>query len=43
MKYAVEMGSGVMIKYTKFHKYWFRHSKVDRGRIHRHTDSTAIP
>jgi hypothetical protein len=26
MKYAVEMGSG-----AKFHKGWFRHSKVDRG------------
>jgi hypothetical protein len=35
MKYAVEMGSGVMmyvcIYDTKFHKNWFRHSKVDRG------------
>jgi hypothetical protein len=29
MKYTVEMGSGAMI-YTKFHKDWFRHSKVDR-------------
>jgi hypothetical protein len=27
MKYAVEMGSGAI----KFHKDWFRHSKVDRG------------
>jgi hypothetical protein len=27
MKYAVEMGSGVMIYITKFHKDWFRHSE----------------
>jgi hypothetical protein len=31
MKYAVEMGSGAMIYITKFHKDWFRHSKVDGG------------
>jgi hypothetical protein len=29
--------------YTKFHKYWFRHSKVNRGEgIQRHTDSMEI-
>jgi hypothetical protein len=44
MKYAVEMGSGAMIIHTKFHKDWFRHSKVDRGdtQTHRHTDSMVI-
>jgi hypothetical protein len=35
MKYAVEIGTGVMI-YSKFHKDLFKHSKVHRG-IHRHT------
>jgi hypothetical protein len=29
-EYAVEMGSGAVIYITKFHKVWFRHSKVDR-------------
>jgi hypothetical protein len=38
MKYAVEMGSGVVI-YTKFHKDWFRHSEVDRGG---YTDSKEV-
>jgi hypothetical protein len=32
MKYAVEMGSGT---YSKFHKAWFPHPKVDGARIHR--------
>jgi hypothetical protein len=27
-KYAAEMGTGV---HTKFHKDWFRHSKVNMG------------
>jgi hypothetical protein len=27
--------------HTKFHKHWFRHSKVN-GRIHRHTNSVVI-
>jgi hypothetical protein len=32
MKNAVEMGSGAMIYiYTKVHKDWFRHSKVNGG------------
>jgi hypothetical protein len=32
MKHATEMGSVAMIyTYTKFHKDWFRHSKVDTG------------
>jgi hypothetical protein len=31
MKYAVGMGSGAMIIHTKFHKDWFRHSKVNMG------------
>jgi hypothetical protein len=31
MKYGVEMGSGAMIYITKFHKDWFRRSKVNRG------------
>jgi hypothetical protein len=34
MKYAVEMVSG-----AKFHKYWFRHSKVDRGDTHKDTQT----
>jgi hypothetical protein len=34
MKYAVEMGSGAMIYITSF-----RHSKVDKEGIQRHTDS----
>jgi hypothetical protein len=30
MKYATEIGSGAMIYvHTKFHKDWFRHSKVN--------------
>jgi hypothetical protein len=43
MKYGVEIGSGAM-KYVhiKFHKDWLRHSKVNIGRIHRHTDSMEI-
>jgi hypothetical protein len=33
MTYAIEMGSRAMIySHTKFHKDWFRLSKVDRGR-----------
>jgi hypothetical protein len=36
MKYAVEMGCHQT--HTKFHKYWFRHSKADRG----FTDSMMI-
>jgi hypothetical protein len=32
MKYAIEMGSGVMIYIlSMYYKDWFRHSKVDRG------------
>jgi hypothetical protein len=43
MKSAVEMGSGAMIYvHTKFHKDWFRYSKVNGGRIDRHTDSMEI-
>jgi hypothetical protein len=30
MKYAVEMDPGAMI-HIKFHKVWFRYSKVDGG------------
>jgi hypothetical protein len=44
MKYAAEMGSGAMI-YTKFHKCWFRHSKVNRGdsQAHKqHGDSISL-
>jgi hypothetical protein len=33
---------GYHATHTKFHKYWFRHSKVDRGGIHRHADSMEI-
>jgi hypothetical protein len=33
MQYVLEMGSGAMI--YKFHKDWFRYSKVDKGGIHR--------
>jgi hypothetical protein len=33
MRYAVEMGPHIMIYvYTKLHNYWFRHSKVNRGK-----------
>jgi hypothetical protein len=32
MKYAVEKGSGAMT-YMKFHKDWFRYSKLDREDI----------
>jgi ABC-type transporter Mla MlaB component len=38
MKYAIDMGSGIMIIiliHTKLHKDVFRHSKVDVGGIHR--------
>jgi hypothetical protein len=42
MKYAIEMGSGAHDIHTKFRKVWFRHSKVDRRRIYRHTDSMEI-
>jgi hypothetical protein len=28
--------------HTKFHKDWFRHSKVDRKGIHRHTARMEI-
>jgi hypothetical protein len=31
------MGSGDIIC-TRFHKVWFRHSKVDRADIHRHRE-----
>jgi hypothetical protein len=34
MKYAAEMGSGVI--HTKFHKDWFRHSKVNRRELLTH-------
>jgi hypothetical protein len=39
VKYAFEMGSGVMILHTKFRKDWFKLSKVDRRdtQAHRHT------
>jgi hypothetical protein len=44
MNYVVEMGSGATIYiyiyiyiYTKFHKDWFRHSKVDM--MDEHTDT----
>jgi hypothetical protein len=31
MKYALEMGLGAMMYvHTKFHKDWFRHSKLNR-------------
>jgi hypothetical protein len=49
MKYAVEMGSDVMIYvHTKFHKDWFGNSKVDRrdctdAKIHRqHSDLISL-
>jgi hypothetical protein len=38
MKYAVEMGSGVMIYvYAKFHRDWFRHSKINVRDTHTNT------
>jgi hypothetical protein len=42
MKYAFVMDCGAHVIHTKFHKYWFRHSKVDGVGIHRHTDSMQI-
>jgi hypothetical protein len=37
MKYAVEIGSGVMIYvYTKFHEDWLWHSKVYRADAETH-------
>jgi hypothetical protein len=42
MKYAIEMGSDAVIYITKFNKDWFPHSKVNRARIHRQTDSMVI-
>jgi hypothetical protein len=39
MKYTYEMGSGAMIYIPSFHKYWFRHSKADRGQC---TDSMVV-
>jgi hypothetical protein len=42
MKYTVEMIVDAMIYiYTKFHKDWFSHSKVDRD-THTHTDSMVM-
>jgi hypothetical protein len=41
MMYAFEMDPGAMTytcMYIKFHKDWFRYSKVDKG-IHSHTNS----
>jgi hypothetical protein len=37
MNYTVQMGLGVMIR-PKFHKDWFRHSKINR-RGDTHTDT----
>jgi hypothetical protein len=42
MKYAVEIGPDAMKYITKFHKDWFRYSKVDSGGIHRNTDSMVM-
>jgi hypothetical protein len=43
MKYDVEIGLVAMIYiYTKFHKDWFRHSKMNGEGIHRHTDNMVI-
>jgi hypothetical protein len=36
MKYAFEMGSGVMIYIPSFIKIWFSHSKFDKGDIQTH-------
>jgi hypothetical protein len=41
-KYAVEIGSAAMICNTKFHKQWYRHSKVDMVGTHGHTDKMVI-
>jgi hypothetical protein len=40
IEYTTEMGSGAI--HIKFHKECFRHSKVNRGGIHRDTDSMEI-
>jgi hypothetical protein len=44
MKYAVEMGSRCHDIHTKFHKDWFRYSKIEGegGYTYRHTDSKMI-
>jgi hypothetical protein len=42
MKYAVEIGPDALIYLTKFYKDWFRHSEINKGVIHRHTDSMEI-
>jgi hypothetical protein len=44
MKYAVEMGSGVMIysHLSSFTKTGFGHSKFDRGRSGVHTEDMDI-
>jgi hypothetical protein len=43
MRYTVEMVSGAMI-HTKFHKDWFRNSKVHGGEggMHRHRQHGAL-
>jgi hypothetical protein len=42
MKYAAEMDLDAMIIHTKFHKYWFRRSKLIGGGVYRHTESMEI-
>jgi hypothetical protein len=41
MKYTVEMGSGAMNTYTKFHGHWFMHSEVNRGDSYTHKQHGA--
>jgi hypothetical protein len=42
MKYAVKMDSDVIIYNTKFHKQWFRRSKVNRGEFHTHAERKEL-
>jgi hypothetical protein len=39
MRCAVEMGAKFQDVHIKFHKDWFRDSKVDRGDTYRHTQT----
>jgi hypothetical protein len=41
MKCTVEMGSGAMRYIQRFHKDWFRHSKVVGAWIHDYTQSNV--
>jgi hypothetical protein len=42
MKYAVKMGSAAVIYSTKFHKHWFRRSKVTRRGVTQREEGVLI-